>query len=151
MVVLGETLADRLIRSRQPQGSEPLLVSLSGDLGAGKSVLVRAMLRRLGYTGPVKSPTFTLVETYTLDGGAQAAHLDLYRLADPEEIEYIGFRDLLDSCDWLFIEWPEKGEGLLPAATLVVHIAYPPVQDGAVSCCRSVRLDATIAGLLDGL
>lgn len=151
MVALGDTLAERLDRWQRAQGGRQVLVTLSGDLGAGKSVLVRSMLRHLGHAGPVKSPTFTLVETYTLNHGRSAAHLDLYRLADPEELDYIGFRDLVADNDWLFIEWPDRGRGYLPDAILAVHIAYPVTASGELSTQRTVTLDAAAPALLHGL
>ncbi len=88
------------------------VVLLSGDLGAGKSTLVRAWLRSLGVTGTVRSPTYTLVEPYPLATGGTALHLDLYRIGNPGELEFLG----LESSDarlWL-VEWPERGVGALP-------------------------------------
>lgn len=101
----------------------PLLVFLRGDLGAGKTTLVRGLLRGLGWQGTVRSPTFTLVETYPLDS-VQVAHLDLYRLVDPEELEFLGLRDLLGSRSLVLIEWPERGEGWLPTADLEILIQH---------------------------
>jgi tRNA threonylcarbamoyladenosine biosynthesis protein TsaE len=98
-------------------------IHLRGDLGAGKTTLVRGFLRGRGHEGPVRSPTYTLIEPYELADGA-VYHLDLYRLGDPEELEYLGLRDLLDGEVTLLIEWPERGEGWLPAPDLVVEIAH---------------------------
>src|SRR5690606_20877998 len=100
-----------------------LVVHLYGDLGAGKTTLVRGFLAGAGYRGRVKSPTYTLLEPYPLPFG-EAVHLDLYRLADPEELEFLGLRDLDDRSRWLLIEWPEKGEGHVPAADLVCRISF---------------------------
>ena len=100
-----------------------LIVYLHGDLGAGKTTFARGFLRGLGYTGSVKSPTYTLMEPYRI-GGRSICHLDLYRLADAEELEYLGVRDLLQEESILLIEWPERGKGVLPAADLIVLISY---------------------------
>jgi len=99
-----------------------LVVALEGDLGAGKTTWVRALLRALGHEGPVPSPTYTLIETYDV-GGYRVHHLDLYRLADPEELEFIGLRDLLDGEAGLFIEWPSRGEGALPTPDVELGLA----------------------------
>ena len=96
------------------------VVYLHGELGAGKTTLVRGVLRGLGFTGRVRSPTYTLVEGYEIDG-RQLFHLDLYRIRNPEELEYLGVRDL-DAPDlWVFAEWPERGAGQLPPADLVLN------------------------------
>lgn len=100
-----------------------LIVYLKGDLGAGKTTLVRGFLRGLGYTGTVKSPTYTLIEPYRITGRS-ICHLDLYRLADAGELEYLGVRDLLQEETLLLIEWPERGEGVLPIADLTILISH---------------------------
>ncbi len=115
MIRFGQTVAASLVK--------PAVMLLNGDLGAGKSVLARAIIRALGHEGAVKSPTYTLVETYSLPDW-QVAHLDLYRLNDPEELHYLGFDDIVANSDLLIIEWPEKGVGLLPKATHEVTIEY---------------------------
>lgn len=97
------------------------VVYLQGDLGAGKSTLARAWLRALGVTGTVRSPTYTLVERYPLAAGGEALHLDLYRIGDAGELEFLGLDDG-DAALWL-VEWPERGAGGLPAADLRVRLA----------------------------
>ncbi len=122
------------------------LIFLQGNLGAGKTTLVRGFLRALGYQGAVKSPTYTLVEAYVLDASPtpvkQLYHFDLYRLGDPEELEYLGFRDYLDTDALCLVEWAEKGVGFLPAASLCVQLAY--AQTGR-TLCLSATADAALA------
>jgi len=101
----------------------PCTIYLQGNLGTGKTTLVCGILRGLGHAGPVRSPTYTLLEPYEL-GAMCLYHLDLYRLSDPEELEYLGLRDLLDDRSLLLVEWPERGRGALPAPDLIVRIEY---------------------------
>jgi len=112
-------------------------VFLHGDLGAGKTTLVRGFLRAAGCSGPVKSPTYTLIESYSSQRGS-FYHLDLYRLSDAEELEWIGARDLFDDEQVCLIEWPEQGAGFLPAPDLHVYLQ---VEAGG----RRVRLEAVSA------
>ena len=96
-------------------------VFLEGDLGTGKTTLTRGLLRAMGYEGAVKSPTFTIVEPYEINDH-KIYHFDLYRLEDPEELEYIGFDDFFVGEPLCLIEWPEKGVGYLPQSDLVVEL-----------------------------
>ncbi len=100
-----------------------LVVYLLGDLGAGKTCLVRGILRALGYSGRVKSPTYTLLETYRA-GGFDLRHFDLYRLQDENEWEAAGFRDEFNKSNILFIEWPEKAS--VPPADLIITLEILP-------------------------
>lgn len=113
MLAFGKPLAERL-----NQGG---VVYLSGDLGVGKTTMVRGLLRAMGFEGRVKSPSYGLIETYELDG-LTVHHLDLYRLSHGEEITYLGLEDLFDGPTLMLVEWPEKGKGYLPEATMKIHI-----------------------------
>lgn len=100
---------------------EKCLVFLNGDLGAGKTTLTRGVLRAAGYKGAVKSPTYTLVEEYSIENRL-VFHFDLYRVKDPEELEWIGVRDYLEQQSLCFIEWAELGEGFIPEPDIGISI-----------------------------
>jgi len=97
------------------------LVFLEGQLGAGKTTLVRGILRALGHEGSVKSPTYTLLEPYEV-AGRSIYHFDLYRIGDSEELDFIGFDELLDADAIKLIEWPERGAGRLPVPDVRIRI-----------------------------
>lgn len=125
-----------------------LVVYLDGDLGAGKTSFARALLRRLGVGERIKSPTYSLVESYPLTTG-HAWHLDLYRIADPGELEWLGLDALSDPDALVLVEWPQHGAGALPGADLIVHLAH--AGDGREARFESLtpRGQALVARLCD--
>lgn len=98
----------------------PAVIYLRGDLGAGKTTFARAYIHALGFEGYVKSPSYGLLEIYQA-GGQCVLHLDLYRIEDPEELEYLAIRDQFDDLAVLLVEWPDRGGDRLPAADLALH------------------------------
>ena len=121
--IVGAEAQERLGAALAAACPRPFVVFLEGDLGAGKTTLVRGFLRALGHAGAVRSPTFTLLEPYALPAGP-VYHLDLYRLAHPDELAYLGLRDLLGGQSILLVEWPERGQGELPAPDLRIAIEH---------------------------
>jgi tRNA threonylcarbamoyladenosine biosynthesis protein TsaE len=126
----GATLANALPRA----DGEALRIFLCGELGAGKTTFTRGFLRGLGYAGRVPSPTYTLVEPYEV-AGRQVWHLDLYRLGDGAELEYLGLDEMGGAGSVLLIEWPERGAGYLPSEDLSLVLKV-------VSNGRSVSMSA---------
>ena len=112
-------LGARLIAACQGGG----VIGLSGELGTGKTTLVRGALKSMGVSSGVRSPTYTLIEYYPFDSIA-VAHFDLYRLGDPDELEYLGYRDYLNEQTLCFIEWPERAGGYLNAVDLEIQLEY---------------------------
>ncbi len=110
---------------------------LQGDLGAGKSTLARALLRTLGVQGTIRSPTYTLLERYPLAAGGEAWHLDLYRIADPGELDYLGLDE--DAAVLWLVEWPDRGQGGLPPVDLWLRLEV--AGEG-----RRARFEASSAG-----
>jgi len=138
LVALGEALALAL--------APGTVVHLRGDLGAGKTTLVRGIARGLGHGGAVKSPTYTLVEPYT-QLEPPLYHFDLYRLGDPEELEFMGLRDYFHGDALVCIEWPERGGDFLPAPDLEIRLRPDAAGRGLKLDARSDRGEAALAVL----
>ena len=131
-----EVCGARLARALPTDLPQMLQIQLRGDLGAGKTTLARGFLRALGFTGVVRSPTYTLVESYAL-GAVTVVHTDLYRLQDPDELEALGLRELAVADHVWLIEWPERAGPWLPAAdievSLVAHPAFHSIELNAAT------------------
>lgn len=117
---IGAHLAQAL---RVAPDDEAIVITLSGDLGAGKTTLVAGLLAALGHPGPARSPTYTLIEPYRL-AGRDFYHCDLYRLRHPDELEDLGLRDLRVPGSVLVVEWPGRAEGRLGEPDLALKLAY---------------------------
>ena len=103
--------------------TSPLIITLQGNLGVGKTTFIRGLLEAMGVQPPLKSPSFSIVETYSLENTC-IHHFDLYRIHDPEELEYIGFRDYHTDNTVVCIEWPENGGPYIPKPDIAIHIQY---------------------------
>lgn len=112
-------------QSLAPQLGQGGIIHLRGELGAGKTTFARALLQALGVQGRIKSPTYSLIESYAVDALA-IHHLDLYRIADPGELEWLGLDELLGDHSLILIEWPERGGSELPAPDLILQLAHAP-------------------------
>ncbi len=135
-----------LARALAPRVREGGSIHLAGPLGAGKTTFARALLRALGAGERIKSPTYTLIETYALPG-LTVQHLDLYRIAAAEELEWLGLRDLADGPMLWLIEWPERGIGAIPAPDLVVQLSHAKAGRDARVMAYGDRGAGWLAGL----
>ncbi len=127
--------------------NDGLILFLYGELGAGKTTLTRGLLRGLGWTGSVKSPTYTLVEAYDLNQ-KQLFHFDLYRIKQAEELDYMGIQDYFTPEAICVVEWPEHGKGVLPVADLSLYLTYEGETD------RQIQIEASSSRgtiMLEGL
>jgi tRNA threonylcarbamoyladenosine biosynthesis protein TsaE len=126
----------------------PLVIWLEGDLGAGKTTFARGLIHALGYQGRVKSPTYGLLEHYQLDS-LQVLHMDLYRISDPGELEFLGIEDLLDDQTILLVEWPDKGGSWLPEPDFIFRFAYAGEGRELHWIARTPRVESFALTLLD--
>jgi tRNA threonylcarbamoyladenosine biosynthesis protein TsaE len=145
----GKRLGAALGAVRGLARSSGFALYLRGDLGTGKTTMVRGILQGLGFSGSVRSPTYTLIEPYEL-GDWTVLHLDLYRLADPEELEYLGLRDFAGERALILVEWPERGEGMLPAPDLTLELEHLARGRRLVLRSASEAGRRALAGLLAG-
>ena len=149
VLLTGEGATMALGASLRQAGLGRGAVYLEGDLGTGKTTLVRGFLRAWGVEGAIRSPTFTLVEIYRI-GAVSVAHFDLYRLSDPEELEYLGLRDLVAGDALTFFEWPENGLGVLPEPALAIRLehAFDAAETAEARRARCVAFEGGAGGAL---
>ncbi len=145
--LIGGEATERLGAALAQQTVAGTVIFLFGELGAGKTTLVRGFLQGLGHHGAVKSPTYTLVEPYDL-AGRRYYHFDLYRLGSPEELEYLGVRDYFDGEAVALVEWPQRGSGMLPGADLEIHLEYREEGRLARLCSLTPRGETLLAALV---
>lgn len=135
---IDETGLKALAARLAPAVGDGGVIHLAGELGAGKTTFARALLQALGVGERVKSPTYSLVESYRI-GELDIHHLDLYRIADASELEWLGLADLMDQRALLVVEWPERGVGALPPPDLGVDLRHVGIQRGFDVVARSGR------------
>ncbi len=141
-ITMGNQIAE-IVKSELNHG---ITVYLNGDLGAGKTTLTRGFVQGMGHVGNVKSPTYTLVEPYELEQW-NIYHFDLFRLADPEELEFMGIRDYFNKNCCCFVEWPEKGHGLLANADVSINMEYQGEQRSIILQAQSELGQQLLASL----
>ena len=139
-------LARRFGRHIEP----PLALYLQGDLGTGKTTFARGLIHALGYRERVKSPTFGLLETYTV-GEIEILHLDLYRVVDPRELEFLAIRDLYTDRALLLVEWPERGSGSLPLPDVTLRLDHEGAGRMATLDAPSAKGKALVQAVLGGV
>jgi len=143
MVAFGEALGYVLSALSNQSAA---VIYLQGELGAGKTTICRGVLQACGHSGAVKSPTYTLVEPYELST-ATVFHFDLYRLGDPEELEYMGIRDYFEPGNICLIEWPDKGQGILQVPDLELTISVIPAGRRLSLTTHTAQGEAVVAGV----
>ncbi|MBV1892345.1 MAG: tRNA (adenosine(37)-N6)-threonylcarbamoyltransferase complex ATPase subunit type 1 TsaE [Gammaproteobacteria bacterium] len=147
MVAFGEVLGGVLSTVSRRAAA---VLYFQGELGAGKTTLCRGILQACGHRGVVKSPTYTLVEPYAL-AAATVYHFDLYRLGDPEELEYMGIRDYFEPGNICLIEWPDKGRGILQMPDLELTISVSPPGRRLSLISHTDQGEAVVVGVRSGL
>ncbi len=135
---IDEAALKDLAQAFAPLFSQGGVILLEGDLGTGKTTFARAVLTALGVSERIKSPTYSLIESYRNDG-LDAHHLDLYRIGDADELEWLGLADLLDSDSLMLIEWPQRGAGSLPPADLEFRFEHAGERRNVSASAHSLR------------